>query len=157
MVPEKFIVAAKRCVITWKLTKLTRHVTGIRLCLFQETIQRMLHLLRPYLDRLHVLWWKGLKSGVSSAVLCINSLEGWKKTIRNLCIHLRNNCLSKSKSVKRLEETPLCSVGGGILFNEALTDGLCLKSHPRAHPDTDRTHSDNLYHSMTSHTGKRWR
>lgn len=112
VVPECFIAAAKRCVITWKLTKLPRHVSGIRLCLFQETIQRMLHLLRPYLDRLHVLWLKGLKSGVSSAVLCINSREGWKKTIRNLCIHLRNNSSSKSKSVKRLEETPPFSVGG---------------------------------------------
>lgn len=64
----------------------------------------------------------------------------------------QDNSYSKSKSVKRLEETatPPCSIRGN-LFNEALTDGLWLKSHPKAHPDTDRAHSDNLYHSDNPH------
>lgn len=54
---------------------------------------------------------------------------------------------SQLKDWKRLLHAAL----RGILFNEALTDGLCLKSHCRAHPDTDRILSDNLYHSDKPH------
>lgn len=54
---------------------------------------------------------------------------------------------SQLKDWKRLLHAAL----RGILFNEALTDGLCLKSQRRAHPDTDRTLSDNLYHSDKPH------
>lgn len=54
----------------------------------------------------------------------------------------QDNSQSKSWSVKRIEETgtPPCSIRRN-LFNEALTDGPGFK----AHPETDRVHSGNLY------------
>lgn len=73
--------------------------------------------------------------------------------ITNPCIYLQkqDNSYSKSYSVKRLEETgtPPRSIRR-ILCNEALTDGPGLT----AHPETDRTHSDNLYHSDNPHWEK---
>lgn len=62
----------------------------------------------------------------------------------NRLVHLtpkQDNSYSKSLCVKRLQETETPSWRN--LFNEALTDGPRLKGHPA----TDRTHSDNLYHS----------
>lgn len=146
--PKSLIVAAKGRVITWKFSRMPWLSSGIRLSSSRKQYSRHCiysgHILTH--SDLDILWLKD-QNGGGIARRTVHKQSG--QTITDPCIHLQkqDNSYSKSKSAKRLQETgtPPCSIRRN-LFNEALTDGLWLESHPRAHPDTDRAHSDDLFH-----------